>query len=121
MWVQGSPRELAKRMVFNLKRQGVPVPDEESVRVLIAYLGDEAKGEALSLASRLRNKGIGAVLAPAGKSLRAQMRFANSLGVPYALILGEDEISRGAVVLRDMANGEQREVPVQGVSEELAR
>ena len=108
-----------ERMVFNLKRQEVPVPEEESPRVLIAYLGDQAKVEALSLASQLRNKGIGAVLAPAGKSLRAQMRFANSLGAPYALILGEDEISRGAVVLRDMAKGEQREVPVQGVAEEL--
>jgi histidyl-tRNA synthetase len=109
-----------ERMVFNLKRQEVPVPQEGSPRVLIAYLGDQAKAEALSLASQLRNKGIGAILAPAGKSLRAQMRFANSLGTPYTLILGEDEISRGALVLRDMAKGEQREVLIQGVAEELS-
>ena len=109
-----------ERMVLNLKRQGIPVPQEGSPRAVVAYLGDEAKGEALSLASRLRSNGIWAVLAPAGRSLRAQLRYANSLGVPYALILGEDEIRRGAVVLRDMAKGEQREVPLQGVSEELA-
>ncbi|MBF8266525.1 MAG: hisS [Dehalococcoidia bacterium] len=109
-----------ERMVSNVKGQGVPVPQEESVRVVIAYLGDEAKGEALSLASQLRSKGIGAVLAPAGKSLRAQMRYANSLGVSYALILGEEEMRSGSALLRDMAKGEQRVVPLQGVAEELA-
>ena len=37
---------------------------------------------------------MGAILAPAGRSLRAQLRYANSLSIPYALILGEDEMKR---------------------------
>ena len=108
-----------ERMVLNLKRQEVPVPDEHSVRAVVAYLGDEAKGKAISLASELRSNGIGAILAPAGRSLRAQMRYANSLGIPYALILGEDEMKNDSVILRDMAQGEQREVPLKGVAMEL--
>jgi histidyl-tRNA synthetase len=108
-----------ERMVLNLKRQGVPVPEEESLRVVVAYLGDEAKETAISLASQLRSKGMGAILAPAGRSLRAQLRYANSLSIPYALIVGGDEMKRGSVILRDMAKGEQREVPIQGVAEEL--
>jgi histidyl-tRNA synthetase len=108
-----------ERMVLNLKRQDVPVPEEDSVRAVVAYLGDEAKEVAMSLASQLRSKGMGAILAPAGRSLRAQLRYANSLGIPYALILGEDELKKGSVILRDMAQGEQREVPIQGVAEEL--
>jgi histidyl-tRNA synthetase len=108
-----------ERMVLNLKRQGVPVAEEESVKALVAYMGDNAKETAISLASQLRSKGMGAILAPAGRSLRAQLRYANSLGIPYALILGEDEMKRSAVILRDMAKGEQREVPIQGVAEEL--
>ncbi|MFH1560775.1 MAG: histidine--tRNA ligase [Chloroflexota bacterium] len=108
-----------ERMVLNLKRQGVTVPVEDSVRAIVAYLGDDAKETAISLASQLRSKGMGAILAPAGRSLRAQLRYANSLGIPYALILGEDEMKRGSVILRDMAQGEQREVPIQGVAEEL--
>lgn len=108
-----------ERMVLNLKRQEVSVPDEHSVRVVLAYLGDEAKGKAISLASELRSNGIGAILAPAGRSLRAQMRYANSLSIPYALILGEDEMKNSSVILRDMAQGEQREVPLKGVAAEL--
>ena len=108
-----------ERIALNLKRQEVPVPEENSPRVVVAYLGDDAKEASLSLASRLRNLGIGAVLAPGGRSLRSQMRYANSLGVPYALVLGQEEIKKGTVVLRDMAKGEQREVPLQGVEGEL--
>ena len=108
-----------ERIALNLKRQEVPVPEENSPRVVVAYLGDDAKEASLSLASRLRNLGIGAVLAPGGRSLRSQMRYANSLGVPYALVLGEEEIKKGTVILRDMAKGEQREVPLQGVEDEL--
>ena len=108
-----------ERMVLNLKRQEVPVPEEPSVRAVVAYLGDEAKMTAISLASELRSNGIGAILAPAGRSLRSQMRYANSLGIPYTLILGEDEMKNGSVILRDMAQGEQREVPLKGVAGEL--
>ena len=56
---------------------------------------------------------------PAG-GLRSQLRYANSLGVPYALILGEEELNQGVVVLRDMARGEQRPVPMSSIVSELA-
>lgn len=108
-----------ERMVLNLKRQEVPVPEEDSVRAIVAYLGDDAKETAISLASQLRTKGMGAILAPTGRSLRAQLRYANSLGIPYALILGDDEMKNGSVILRDMTLGEQHEVPLQGIAEKL--
>ncbi|MDA0988791.1 MAG: histidine--tRNA ligase [Chloroflexi bacterium] len=108
-----------ERMVLNLKRQEVPVPDEYFVKAIVAYLGDDAKETAISLASQLRSKGIATILAPAGRSLKAQMRYANSLGIPYALILGDDEIKNGSVVLRDMTQGEQREIQLQSIAEEL--
>ena len=95
------------------------MPEEDSVKAIVAYLGDDAKEMAIALASQLRGRGVGAILAPAGRSLRAQLRYANSLGIPFSLILGEDEMKRGSVILRDMAQGEQREVPIQGVAAEL--
>ena len=108
-----------ERMVLNLKRQEVPVPEDSFVSAVVTYLGDEAKETAISLASQLRSKGIGAILAPAGRSLKAQMRYANSLRIPSTLILGEDEIKNGTVILRNMTQGTQREVSLQSVAEEL--
>ena len=87
---------------------------------MIAYLGSEAKEAAIALASQLRSEGMGAVLATAGRSLRSQLRYANSLGAPYTLILGEEELKDGSVILRDMAKGEQRPVPMQSVVSELS-
>jgi histidyl-tRNA synthetase len=108
-----------ERMVLNLKRQEVPVPGETLVKAVVAYMGDDAKETAISLASELRNGGIGAILTPAGRSLRSQMRYANSLDIPYALILGEDEMKNGSVTIRDMVQGEQREVPLKKAVTEL--
>ena len=108
-----------ERMILNIKRQNAPVPEGDFISVVVAHLGDAAKETAMSLASELRSRGVGAVLAPAGRSLKSQMRYANSLGIPYALILGEDEIRNGSVILRDMSRGEQREAPIQEAAQEL--
>ena len=108
-----------ERMILNIKRQNAPVPEGDFISVVVAHLGDAAKETAMSLASELRSRGVGAVLAPAGRSLKSQMRYANSLGIPYALILGEDEMKNGSVILRDMSRGEQREAPIQEAAQEL--
>ena len=108
-----------ERMIFNIKRQNVAVPEGSFVSAVVAHLGDAAKEAAMSLASELRSRGVGAVLAPAGRSLKSQMRYANSLGIPYALILGEDEMKNGSVIIRDMSRGEQREAPIQEAAQEL--
>jgi histidyl-tRNA synthetase len=46
------------------------------------------------------------------RSLKAQLREANSSGARYALILGEDEIKAGAVQLRDMSTSQQQNIPL---------
>ena len=92
------------------------MPEGEQLSAVVVHLGDSATNRAVALASELRSAGIGAVLAPAGRSLRAQLRYANSMGVPYALILGDDELSRGVAVLRDMSRAEQREVLLESAA-----
>ena len=96
-----------ERLTLNLKRSGVEVPDEPSPSYLVANVGDDARLHALELASRIRRAGAGAILSSGSRALRGQMRQANALGIPYVLILGDDEISRGEVVIRDMATSSQ--------------
>jgi len=80
--------------------------------VFIACLGDEAKEAATKLAAELRGVGVGVIAAMGDKSLKAQLRQANSLGVRYAVIIGEEEVRAGTAVLRDMTNAEQKSVAV---------
>ncbi|MEE9248967.1 MAG: His/Gly/Thr/Pro-type tRNA ligase C-terminal domain-containing protein, partial [Dehalococcoidia bacterium] len=102
-----------ERVILNLKRQGIEPPALPGTRVFVAYVGEEAKAQAMVVVSRLVQGGVAAMLGPAGKSLKAQLRQAGSMGVPYVLILGDQELEKGVVVLRDMTRGEQREVGLE--------
>jgi histidyl-tRNA synthetase len=92
----------------------------QSVEVFIVVLGDEAVEAGLLAAARLRDAGRAAVVEPAPqKSLKAQMRRANDLKARFALILGADEISRGTLTVKRMADGAQREVPAASLVQAL--
>ena len=82
-------------------------------------MGDEARNEAVKLASMLRKKGIGAIEAPGSKSLKAQLRQANTLGVHHAVIIGEDEVKNGTVILRDMTTSRQQTILITQLEEGL--
>ena len=96
-----------ERLTLNLKRSEVPVPDEPSPKFLVANVGDDARIAALDLSVRLRRAGVGAILSSGTRGLRGQMRQANALNIPFTLILGDDEIEKGEVVVRNMESSEQ--------------
>ena len=108
-----------ERMVLNLKRQEVDVPDEPSPRYLVASAGERAREIAMHIASRIRQTGNGAILSSGSRSLKGQLRQANSLGVQYVVIVGEDELEREQVSIRDMTAGGQETVPMARFFEEL--
>jgi len=99
-----------ERIVLNLKRQKIPVPNLQATPVFIAHLGNEAKLEAVKLVSTLRKDGIAAIMSAGDRSLKGQLRQANGLGSSYAAIIGEDEVKSGAATLRNMMTGEQKTV-----------
>jgi len=100
-----------ERIILNLKKQDISVPPLPGPRVFIAHIGDEAREEAIKLASRLREAGTGIMVATGNKSLKAQLRQANNLGVSYAVIIGEEEVRSSTVSLRDMTTAHQKTVP----------
>ncbi len=108
-----------ERLSLNLKRSGVEVPEEPSPSYLVANVGEAARGPALELASRIRRAGVGAILSSGSRALRGQMRQANALGIPYVAILGDDEIARGEVVIRDMKTSTQEARPLTEFLESL--
>ena len=105
-----------ERIISNLKEQKQDVPALSGPDVFIAYLTGEAKSEAIKLASELREAGIAVIMATGDKSLRGQLRQANSLGIPSALILGEQEVSQRSVMVRDMRSSEQKTIPLTEIA-----
>ena len=64
----------------------------------------------LEITERLRRDGKYAECDVVGRSLKAQMKYANKKGAKYTLIIGDSEVEAGVAQLRDMESGEQREV-----------
>ncbi|MBI2304597.1 MAG: histidine--tRNA ligase [Chloroflexi bacterium] len=104
-----------ERIILNLKSQGVALPNPHASPIFVAYLGEAARRDALKLLEDLRQGGIAAVSAFGDRSLKAQLRQANALGVSHTLILGEEELKTGTVLLRTMAQGKQERVPREAV------
>jgi histidyl-tRNA synthetase len=110
-----------ERIIVNLKRQNIAVPPLPNPQVFIASLGEAARDSAIKLSASLRKDGISVIQAPGSKSLKAQLRQANSQGVRYAVIIGEDEIKTGTVQLRNMQTSEQKSVALDKLKEELTQ
>lgn len=98
-----------ERLILNLKKETAVVPSLTQTQVFIACLGEQAREKAISLAANLRRRGLVAV-GPLDRSLKAQLRQANTLGARHTVIIGSDEVKAGTVQLRDMATSEQKMV-----------
>ena len=109
-----------ERVIINLKKENISVPLPAPTQVYIAYMGDPARDEAFRLTAGLRRAGISAVCAAGGKSLKAQLRQANTLGAVYAAIIGEDEVKAGTVTLRKMADAVQETVKAGDLAGRIA-
>ncbi len=71
----------------------------------------EELGAAVSAATELRKAGVRTQLYGEKKKFKAKMTYADRIGVPFAVLLGEDEIREGVVSLKDMRTGEQQKLP----------
>jgi histidyl-tRNA synthetase len=110
-----------ERIILNLKKQNISVPENPPVQVFIAFMGESARDEAIRLAAGLRQKDISVTTAAGEKSLKAQLRQANALGARYAVIIGEDEVKGGTVTLRDMTGASQENIPASALIKRLTR
>ena len=99
-----------ERVIANMKRAQAPVPGYQGKKVMVAHIGKAAQSAGMRLASDLRRAGVPAVLGPVGRGLRSQLRYASSIDATHAAILGDDELEKGMVVLRDLGLGEQHKL-----------
>ncbi len=99
-------------------------PKQPLAPILVAPLGERAQAEALVLGRELRDAGVPAIVEGRGGSLKSMLRRANGLGSPIALVVGDGELDRGVVQLKDLAAHAQRDVPrseiVRAVAASLA-
>jgi histidyl-tRNA synthetase len=99
-----------ERFILAMKNQGAALPAEPRLDIFIATLGDAAVNKGAELSGALRHKGYSCEQDLLSRSLKAQLREANKLNARYVLVIGDDEIAKGAAMLKDMDKREQKEV-----------
>ncbi len=96
--------------IFDVLNQLDLYPKETvtGTRVLFVNFGDAEMAYSLPLLARLRAAGISAEIYPDSAKMKKQMAYANAKAVPFVVIVGENEMAEGKVMLKNMTTGEQR-------------
>ena len=114
-----------ERLLLVLSKQKGLQVSPKPLDLFVVILGDAAKRVALKVLEQLRDRLFRCDADFVGRSLKAQLRAANRMGARYVLIIGEDELDRGKVVLRDMEGSQQEEIDldeaIQKVSDRLVQ
>ena len=83
--------------------------------VYIAWLGENTSETALKIAESLRDNDIKVYIDYSEKGMKSHMKKADKLSVRYCIILGEDELNKGIVLLKDFSTREQKEVKIEEI------
>jgi histidyl-tRNA synthetase len=89
--------------------------------VVVLPVGEAAAATTLAVVRALAVRGVAAHAEVTGRSLKAGLKWAGKLGARVVVIVGGDELAKGAVVVRDLDRGEQQAVPIAEVADVLER
>lgn len=103
-----------ERLMMVLEAQGIQIPKPNPCDLYIASMGENASVFAMKLASDLRNEGFAAESDLIGRSLKAQMKYADKIGAKYSMVIGDDELTAGKAKVKNMATGETHELDLNG-------
>ena len=103
-----------ERLLMVLEAQGIQIPKPSPCDLYIASMGENASVFAMKLASDLRNEGFAAESDLIGRSLKAQMKYADKIDAKYSMVIGDDELAAGKAKVKNMATGETHELDLNG-------
>ncbi|NSW91303.1 MAG: histidine--tRNA ligase [Firmicutes bacterium] len=108
-----------ERLLMEMESQGIEIAKPEGIDIYIAPIGDTADRYAEKLVYQLRSVGVNAEKDVMGRSLKAQMKYADKLGATYTVVIGDNEIESNRAVLKNMKTGEQKDVSLDSILNRL--
>ncbi len=99
-----------ERLLMLMEKQGIEIPAPSPCDLYIAPLGEEAKKKAFALVGKVRESGLFAETDVVSRGLRAQMKYADKIGARFSIVLGDDEITKGEAVVKNMETGQQTKI-----------
>lgn len=110
------------RLFYKLREAGVVSSSRQTLaRCMVATFDESQFGEALQIAAELRRAGVSTILNTESVPLKKKLRYADRLGIPLVVLIGEEEVRGRFATVKDMINGENKTIPRQQLVEELQR
>lgn len=99
-----------ERLLMVMEEQECKLPEMPICDVYFASMGEKAAAHCFALATKLREGGVFVECDIVGRSLKAQMKYADKLGARYTIVVGDNELETGVAMLKDMQSGESEEI-----------
>ena len=117
--ILGGPQLCAIGLGFGLERilnimetQKIMFPKDDSPKVYIASIGENAKKKAFELCGILRTAAIFAEMDIVDRNIKSQMKYADKIGAEYVLVIGDDEIAENRAILKNMKTGKENKISI---------
>ena len=110
-----------ERLLILMEQNDIIVDDPNVPDISVSFIGDKARLYALDLVHKLRAGGVSAIIDTLNRNLKGQMKYANKLNARYSVVIGENEIEKGIVTLKNMHSGEQKEINAIDITKEIEK
>ncbi len=109
-----------ERLMLILQAQSIELPTPNKCDLYIATTGEQSSLVASRIAKDLRSEGLFVTTDIVGRSVKAQMKYANKIDAAFTTVLGEDEIKSGKAKLKNMESGEVQEIEVDKIVDDFS-
>lgn len=99
-----------ERILMALEAEGIQLPVESTLDCYLVTIGDKAKDHGPSLMYKLRSVGLSVDKDYLDKKVKAQFKNADRLNAKFVAVLGDDELEKGVINVKDLVSGEQTEI-----------
>lgn len=99
-----------ERLLMVAEAQGVEIPAPQACDLYIASIGENASIRALQLVTDLRNEGFYAECDTMGRSVKAQMKYADKIEAQFSMVLGDTELAENKANIKNMQTGDSCEI-----------
>ena len=101
-----------ERLLALMDEQKIEIEEPETCDLYIASIGEKAKVKSFNMVSQIRQSSLYAECDIVGRSLRAQMKYADKIGVKFSIVIGDDEVNSDTALLKNMKTGEKVQISI---------
>ncbi len=99
-----------ERLLMVMEEEHCTMPEPPACDVYFVSMGDAAAKQCFAMATKLREGGVSVACDIVGRSLKAQMKYADKIGARYTIVVGDNELETGCAQLKDMKTGEASDI-----------